>query len=171
MKYLILIKIKILCLFFCFFLYISYPRTKKKDEIDINELYNKIIIIAKGMDYNTEYKCSNTLINHKKALYPYIEGIIKNIQNQEELEKIMNAETLTLLTIPAFEEYCNINLIIQTVPNLVKVGGIKKLGLNMIDNATELANLLKEFIAASVTEGKLIVIGKIIQKITGITFY
>ena len=156
---------------FLFLFIYQLSSNKKKDEIDINELYNKIINIAKGMDYNTEYKCSNTLINHKKTLYPYIEGIIKNIQNQEELEKIMNAETLTLLTIPAFEEYCNINLIIQTVPNLVKAGGIKKLGLNMIDNAIELANLFKEFIAASDTEGKLIVIGKIIQKITGITFY
>ena len=171
MKYLILIKIKILVLFFGFFLYIRFTQSEEKDEIDVNELYDKITIIAKGMADNTDYKCSNTLINHKKILYPFIEGVIKNLKNQEELEKIMNAEALTLLMIPAFEEDCNINLIIQTVQNLVKVGGIKKLGQNIIDNATELENLFKEFIASSGKDGKLIVIGKIIQKITGITFY
>ena len=74
----------------------------------------------------TEYKCSNTLTNYKKTLYPFIEGVIKNLKNQEDLEKIMNAEALTLLMIPSFEEDCNINLIIQTVPNLLKSGGIKK---------------------------------------------
>ena len=171
MKYLILIKFKIFGLFFCLFLYISHTQSEEKNEIDVNELYGKITIIAKGMDDNSEYKCSNTLINYKKTLYPIIEGIIKNIKNQEELEKIMNSEALTILKIPKFEEYCNINLIIQTVPNLVKVGGIKKMGQNIIDNAPELEDLFKEFIASSGKDGKLIVIGKIIQKITGITFY
>ncbi len=40
----------------------------------------------------------------------------------------------------------------------------------MIDNAIELENLFKEIISASDKDGKLIVIGKIIQKIIGITF-
>ena len=170
MKYLILIKFKIFGLFFCLFLYISHTQSEEKNEIDVNELYGKITIIAKGMDDNSEYKCSNTLINYKKTLYPIIEGIIKNIKNQEELEKIMNSEALTILKIPAFEEYCNINLIIQTVQNIIKVRGIKKMGQNIIDNATELENLFKELFEAT-DDGKLIVIGKIIRKITGITFH
>ena len=41
----------------------------------------------------------------------------------------------------------------------------------MIDNASELENLFKEYTAAPDKDGKLMVIGKIVRKITGITLH
>ena len=45
------------------------------------------------------------------------------------------------------------------------------MGNSMIDNATELETLFKEFMDTSDKDGKLIAIGKIIRIITGITLH
>ena len=157
---------------FLFFvlLAISYTQSEEIDGIDVNALYDNFTIIAKGMAETNASKCSNILIAHKKTLYRVIEAIIKNFNKQEKLEKILTAAALPLLMIPRIVEDCNIKSIIQTVPNLLKAEGIKQMGQNIIDNATELENLFKELFEAT-DDGKLIVIGKIIRKITGITFH
>ena len=81
----------------------------------------------------------------------------------------MVTEGFKLLKIKDLPSDCNLFVIIDTLPTLLKADGIKKMGENMSSNANELEGIIKEFTDSTDKEGKLIVIGKIIRKITGIT--
>ena len=157
-------------LFFCFLLAICYVQTEVIDGLDINELYDKFTIIAKGMAETTEYKCSNALIKHKTTILPVVEDIMKSLKNEQELMNKLITASFKLLALQEFIEGCKINEVIQILPNLLKADGIKTMGQNMINNAGELENLFKEFTGASDIEGKNIAIGKIVRKITGLSF-
>ena len=66
-------------LFFCFLLANSYTQSAEIDGIDVNELYDKFVIIAKGMTDNTEYKCSNILIKNKNTILLKVEEVVRNL--------------------------------------------------------------------------------------------
>ena len=157
-------------LFVCFLLAISYAQTEVIDGIDVNELYDKFTIIAKGMAETTEYKCSNTLITHKGTILPVIEDIMKSLKNEQELAGKIVTAGLKLFMIEGLADNCNLGKALEIIPKLLKADGIRSMGQNMIDNAADLENLFKEFTQASDIEGKNIAIGKIVRKITGLTF-
>ena len=157
-------------LFFCFLLAISYVQTEVIDGLDVNELYDKFVIIAKGMAETTEYKCSNTLNTNKATILPVVEDILKSLKNEQELMGKIVSGGFKLMMIQGFAENCNLANVLEIVPKITKAEGIKNMGQNMINNADDLEALFKEFTGASDTEGKNIVIGKIIRKITGLSF-
>ena len=158
-------------LFFCFLLAISYTQSEVIDGIDVNELYDKFVIIARGLADNNEYKCSNILLNNKNKILPRVEDIVRNLKNENGLTNALAGAAGQLGLLSGFVSDCNIVEVISIISTITKADGIKKMGQNMIDNATELEGLFKDFTAATTEEGKLIVIGKIIRKITGITFH
>ena len=77
---------------------------------------------------------------------------------------------IKLLMVNGLTDNCNLAKIMEIVPKISKAEGIRNMGQNMIDNADDLENIFKEFKQASDLDGKLMVIGKIIRKIVGITF-
>ena len=158
-------------LFLCFLLAISYTQSEVIDGIDVNELYDKFTNIAKGLADNTEYKCSNLLINNKNKVLPKVEEVVRNLKDTNALPNALAGFALQLSMIDGFISDCNIASVVNIILTITKAEGIKQMGQNMIDNATELEGLFKDFTAATTEEGKLIVIGKIIRKITGITFH
>ena len=157
-------------LFLCFLLAISYTQSEVIDGLDINELYDKFTIIAKGMAETTEYKCANSLINNKAKILPEVENIMKSLNNEQELMSKLIGAGLKLFMIDGFATDCNLQSIMEIAPKITKAEGIRNMGNNMINNADELETIFKEFTNASDLDGKLIVIGKIIRKITGISF-
>ena len=157
-------------LFLCFLLAISYAQTEVIDGLDVNELYDKFTIIAKGMAETTEYKCSNILISKKAKILPVVEDILKSLKNEQELMGKIISGGLKLIMIEGLPENCNLNKVMEVLPTISKAAGITKMGQNMIDNASNLETLFKEFTAASNIDGKLMVVGKIVAKIVGISF-
>ena len=158
-------------LFFCFLLAISYTQSAEIDGIDVNELYDKFIIIARGLADNNEYKCSNILLNNKNKILPRVEDIVRNLKNENGLNNALAGAAAQLGFLSGFVSDCNIVEVISIISTITKADGIKKMGQNMIDNASELENLFKEYTAAPDKDGKLMVIGKIVRKITGITLH
>ena len=157
-------------LFFCFLLAISYVQTQVVDGLDIDVLYDKFVGIAKGMAETTEYKCSNTLQTHKTTIRPVVEDIMKSLGNQQELMGKIVSAGLKLLMIEGLADNCNLGKVLEIIPKITKAEGIRNMGQNMVDYATDIEALFKEFSEAADAEGKNIAIGKIIRKITGLTF-
>ena len=119
------------------------------------------------MAETNEYRCSKTLINHKKTIFPVVKAALENYNNVNELEKILAAAAIPLMMIPNFVKDCSIAKIIDTLPKLVKAEGIKSMGQNLIDHANEIENIFNE---TTDFDGKLIANGKVIRNITGISF-
>ena len=157
-------------LFFCFILAISYAQTTVIDGLDVNELYDKFTIIAKGMAETTEYKCSNVLIAKKPVILPVVEDIMKSLKNEQELTGKIISGGIKLLMVEGLADNCNLNKLIEVLPTITKADGIKKMGQNMIDNASNLETLFKDFTKATTEDGKLMVVGKIVAKIVGVSF-
>ena len=157
-------------LFFCLLLTISSTHSEEIKDFNITKFQDEFIIISKGMAETTEYKCSNTLINHKKTIFPVVKAVIENFNNKEELEKILAAAAFPLMMIPNFIKDCSLDKIINIIPKLRKAEGIKMIGQNMIDNANEIESLYNEFTEAQDLDGQLMAKGKVIRKITGISF-
>ena len=157
MNYLILIKMNKYGFYLFFLLAISFTKSEEIDEMD--KLYYNFTIIAKGMTETTEYKCSNTLIAHKKTLFPVTKAIINNIFNQQELEKIMTAAALPILMIPQIVENCNINSNYEFVRKFLNDEGFIPKVLSFIIQYNQLSN-----------ETALISFGKKIKNETGISF-
>ena len=95
---------------------------------------------------------------------------MKSLNNQQELMSKLIGAGLKLFMIDGFATDCNLQSIMDIAPKITKAEGIRNMGNNMINNANELETIFKEFTNASDLDGKLIVIGKIIRKITGISF-
>ena len=154
-------------LFFCLLLTFTYTKSEETYIFNLTELYDEFTIISKGMAETNEYRCSKTLINHKKTIFPVVKAALENYNNLNELEKILAAAAIPLMMIPNFVKDCSIAKIIDTLPKLVKAEGIKSMGQNLIDHANEIENIFNE---TTDFDGKLIANGKVIRNITGISF-
>ena len=162
-------------LFFCLLLAISSTQSQEIDGYNITELYDQFIIIAKGMAVTNETKCSNTLINHKKTIFPVVKACLENFNNQQELSNILMAAALPIMMIPNIVKDCSLDKIIEILPkfsNFTIAQGFKYIGQIMIDRADEFEKIFNEFFESTETakDGILIAIGKIIRIITGISF-
>ena len=155
-------------LFLCFLLSTSFIKSEVINGIDVNDLFDKFIVISKGLTDNTEYKCTKILTENKDEMVKVTENAIKKKQG---LSSALFAGVSQLIFVPGFAQDCNVGSIMIIVQDLLKAEGIKRMGQNMIDNANELETLFKELKEASDNNTRLIVIGKIIRKITGITFH
>ena len=156
-------------LFFCFLLAISYTQSEVIDGIDVDELYDKLINFAKGMAKTNEYKCSNILTTHRTAIYPYVVDIIKNLKNPEKLEEIFDTSNIKLWNVDGLRDNCSIDLIKDFLANITQPARIGNLADNIISNAEPISKLLNEYLENTDKDGKLIIIGKIIRIVTGIS--
>ena len=159
-----------LALFWCFFLAIGYTESEVIDGLDVTDLYDKFIIVARGMADNNEYKCSNHLENHRAKILPKVENIIRNLKDTSGIATELIGFAIQLSMIEGFVTDCNIKELVSTVLTITTADGIKKMGQNMIDNASALEGLIQELTAATNQDTRLLVIGKIIRKVTGLTF-
>ena len=155
-------------LFLCFLLAIDYTKSEVIDGIDVTELFENFLKIAKGLTDNNEYKCTNILINNKEKLIKAAEDMLRK---KVDLNSALLGSAAQLIFVEDFSSICNIGKIIGIVTEITKAEGIKKMGQNMINNASELENLFNEILKATDNDGRLMVVGKIIRYITGITLH
>ena len=156
-------------LFLCFFLAISYAQSEVVDGIDVDDVYDKFVIIAKGLADSNEYKCSNQLSNNRNKILPRVVELIKNLKDKDAIAGALSGFA-QLISIRGIIDDCNIWDTIGKLLSIMKAEGISNMGQNMKDNASELEGLIKELTEANNQDTRLLVIGKIIRKITGITF-
>ena len=60
-------------LFLCVLLTINYAQSSVVDGLDINDIYDKFVVISKGMADSTAYKCSANLLKNKQKIISTIE--------------------------------------------------------------------------------------------------
>ncbi len=157
-------------LFLCFFLAISYAQSEVVDGIDVDDVYDKFVIIARGLADSNEYKCSNQLSNNRNTILPRVVELIKNLKDKDAIRGALTGFAFQLILIDGIFDDCNIWDTISKLLSIMTASGISNMGQNMKDNASELEGLIKELTEANNQDTRLLVIGKIIRKITGITF-
>ena len=155
-------------LFLCFLLAIGFTQSEVIDEIDVTDVFEKFLKISKGLTNNTEYKCTKILTNNKARLIRALEDMIRN--KKDLLPTLIGVAAQLIFFADGFSNNCNIGPNFDIVKEITKATGIRKMGQNMIDNATELEGLFNELQNATNNDDRLMIIGKIIRKITGITF-
>ena len=158
-------------LFLCVLLAISYAQSSVVDGLDINDIYDKFVVISKGMADSTAYKCSANLLKNKQKIISTIENILNDVKGGKSVVDALIGRAVGLMFLDGFFDDCNVGSIISIAPDLLKVKGIQQVGQTVIQNASELENLFTEFTAAEDLDSKLIVIGKVIKSATGLTFH
>ena len=93
------------------------------------------------------------------------------LRKKVDLNSALLGSAAQLIFVEDFSSICNIGKIIGILTEITKAEGIKKMGQNMINNASELENLFNEILKATDNDGRLMVVGKIIRDITGITLH
>ena len=136
------------------------------EEIDLDMIYDKIVILAKGLSQNGEEKCSANLVKNKEKLMNIIQLVIADLNKGDELPAIIARYTLKILAVPGFVGECKVFDLVAKVMALKEEKGIKDIGYNLINNSAAIVAYIEEFKNAADLDAKLVVIGKIIKVVT-----
>ncbi len=158
-------------LFLCVLLAISYAQSSVVDGLDINDIYDKFVVISKGMADSTAYKCSANLLKNKDSLIPIITNITNAIKRGKTLYEAFLENDSAFGQIEGIFDDCNINNNLVIIFFLTSEEGIKQFGKNIDKNADTLENLFNELMTTLDMDSKLLVVAKIIKITTGITFH
>ena len=138
------------------------------EETGIGMLYDKLVILAKGLSENGEEKCSANLVKNKETLMNIIQLIIADLSNGDEFSDIITRYMAQLIDVPGFVGDCNVLGVIAKVRGFTEEKGIKDIGYNLITNSKTIVAYGEEFKNAADLDAKLLVIGKMIKVVTGL---
>ena len=152
----------------CFLLAINFSQSTIVDGVDIDDVYDKATVVAKGLANNNEYKCFNILKRKRSTILNEIVKIIGEFKNGDNWTKIAGKHFLFLIINNDFTTNCRVSEIAAAAMELIEPTGIYRLGSNMVGNSQTLQAYADEFVRANNLDGKLIAAGKMIKLITGL---
>ena len=142
----------------CFLIAFTYQQ-----DIDIDKIYDKIVIVFKGMASSDEYKCANTLAKSKGAMVEIINNIIKDLKDGKKITDVLMSYIGKIMAIDGFMENCKVIQLGTKIMSLANEKGLKDLGYNIIEHAADIVNYFKQIVQASTLDDKLLIIGKLIS--------
>ena len=152
---------------FCFLLAVS--NSAIIDGIDVNDLYEKIIYVARGMTTTSEYRCVKNLSRNKATLLSIIEGGMAQVKAGKSINDAVKAQEINVKKIAGIYDDCNAELVMYAIPVIASKDGFDFIGSKLMTNNNEISALINQFTAASDLNGKLEIAGKILSILTTIT--
>ena len=160
-----------LVLFLCFLLAINFSQSVVIDGVDIDDVYDKATVVAKGLAKSNEYKCYSILKSKRSAILREIVEIINDFKSGDNWTSIAGKHFLFLLINNDFTSKCRVSEIAAEAMDFITPNGIYRLGSNMVGNSQTLQTYADEFVRANNLDGKLIAAGKMLKLVTGLWVY
>ena len=160
-----------LVLFLCFLLAINFSQSVVVDGVDIDDVYDKATVVAKGLANSNEYKCYSILRSKRSAILSEIVKIINDFKSGDNWTTIATKHFIFLLFNDDFTSKCRVSQIAAEAMDFITPDGIYRLGSNMVGNSQTLQTYADEFVRANNLDGKLIAAGKMLKLVTGLWVY
>ena len=160
-----------LVLFLCFLLAINFSQSVVVDGVDIDDVYDKATVVAKGLAKSNEYKCYSILKRKRSAILSEIVKIINDFKSGDNWTTIATKHFIFLLINDDFTSKCRVSQIAAEAMDFITPNGIYTLGSNMVGNSQTLQTYADEFVRANNLDGKLIAAGKMLKLVTGLWVY
>ena len=152
---------------FCFLL--AFANSAVIDGIDVSDLYDKLVYVARGMTTTTEYRCVNNLLRNRATLLSIIEGGMAQVKAGKSINDAVKAQEVNVKKISGIEEDCNAKFVMEVIPIVASKEGFDFIGGKLMSNSNEISALINQFTAASDLNGKLEIVGRILSILTTIT--
>ena len=147
---------------------ISFCQAEIDTQIDINAIYDYLVIVAKGFSTTNNYQCSAVLNSKKTEILDIINQLLTEIENGKKLSDLAFSYGLKLLAVDGMGDKCKALDVIAKLLALITQQGIKDTGYRIINNSGNIYNAVTEFRDAADLNGKLVAAGKIIRYSIGI---
>ena len=151
-----------------FLLAISFTQQLDYSDIDINAIYDKLIIVAKGFSPSGTTQCSAVLNSKKTEILAVVNEFIEEVKKGASMGSIAIKYGLKLMAIDGMGDKCKALSVVSKVMALLNQQGIKDTGYRIVNNAANIYNTVEEFKSAADLDAKLVVAGKIIRYVIGI---
>ena len=152
---------------FCFLL--AFANSAVIDGIDVSDLYDKLVYVARGMTTTTEYRCVNNLLRNRATLLSIIEGGMAQVKAGKSINDAVKAQEVNVKKISGIEEDCNAKFVMEVIPIVASKEGFDFIGGKLMSNSNEISALINQFTATSDLNGKLEIVGRILSILTTIT--
>ena len=151
-----------------FLLAISFTQQLDYSDIDINAIYDKLIIVAKGFSPSGTTQCSAVLNTKKAEILVILKNAINEIKNGGSMTSVLIKYGLKLVGIDGMSSKCKAWEVVSKVTALLTKDGIKPRWYRIVNNAANIYNTVEEFKNAADLDAKLVVAGKVIRYVVGI---
>ena len=151
-----------------FLLAITFTQQIDYSDIDIDAIYDKLIIVAKGFSTTGDYQCSAVLNSKKAEILTIVNNMINEIKNGAKFSSIALKYGLKLMGVDGMSTKCKALDLVTKVLALLDKDGIKETGYRIVNNTGSIYNAIQELKDAADLDGKLVAAGKIIRYIFGI---
>ena len=151
-----------------FLLAISFTQQIDYSDIDIDAIYDKLIILAKGFSTTSEYQCSAVLNTKKAEILVILKNAINEIKNGGSMTSVLIKYGLKLVGIDGMSNKCKAWEVVSKITALLTKDGIKETGYRIVNNTASIYAAIQEFKDAADLDGKLVAAGKAIRFILGI---
>ena len=167
-----------LAFFICLILLVNLSSNSELDKKVYGTIYDKAILLIKGMSDSKESKCYNIFKDEKDILLDFIMELIPYIQTQsmEEILPYILLEMQTLIDqLPSnFSEDCKIVKLIQLIYDFInyntRIERIQTFGTNILKNIDKFFDGSSKFVKTRGFDGKLLLIGQILSAVTDLVF-
>ena len=142
-------------------------------------LYDKAILVIKGMTTSESYLCYNTCKDNKDALLDFILDLIPLLKSlPEDTPEYKILDMIYSIIKPDFPyiflDNCQVYDLIRLFSRFRnyndRIGLIKEFGTNIKTNNKEFYEGSSNFVKVRGIDGKLILVGKILSAVTGLHF-
>ena len=151
-----------------FLLAITFTQQIDYSDIDVNAIYDKFVIVAKGLSTTNDYQCSAVLNSKKAEILVIINNMITELKNGAKFSSVALKYGLKLLGVDGMSTKCKAWELVTKVLALLEKDGIKETGYRIVNNTASIYAAIQEFKDAADLDGKLVAAGKAIRFILGI---